>query len=99
MIGLSTYSFFWQWSERAPEPLTLPEMLNRTAALGVGLFQICDYPPIEEYTAEELTQLADRAGELGITLELGTKGIEAEHLRRFLAMAELLGVRLIRSML
>jgi sugar phosphate isomerase/epimerase len=99
MIGLSTYSFFWQWSERAPEPLTLPQMLTRTAALGVGLFQICDYPPIEEYSHDQLRELAELAGELGVQLELGTKGIEPDHLRTYLAMAALLGVPLVRSML
>ena len=99
MIGLSTYSFFWQWSERAPQPLTLPQMLRRTAALGVRLFQICDYPPVQELSTEELDELAALAGELGITLELGTKGIEPAHLRRYLDMAGRLGAGLVRSML
>lgn len=49
MIGLGTYAFFWQWSDRSPQPLTLPQMLERTAELGVGMFLICDYPPIEWY--------------------------------------------------
>ena len=39
MIGLSTYSFFWQHSAEAPEPLDLPTMLRRTRELGVELFQ------------------------------------------------------------
>ncbi len=99
MIGLSTYSFFWQWSERAPEPLTLRQMLEQTAAWGVGLFQICDYPPIEEYSPERLDELAWTARDLGITLELGTKGIEPSHLREYLATAARLEVRLVRSML
>ncbi len=99
MIGLSTYSFFWQWSERAPEPLSLAEMLRRTAEWGVGLFQICDYPLIEEYSEDQLRDLAGLARELGITLELGTKGIEPERLRAYLAMAGTLGVTLVRSML
>ena len=99
MIGLSTYSFFWQWSERAPEPLTLPQMLEQTAEWGVRLFQICDYPPVEGYSESQLLELAGRARELGITLELGTKGIEPDILRTYLAMAKTLGVTLIRSML
>ncbi|MFC0682291.1 sugar phosphate isomerase/epimerase family protein [Lysobacter korlensis] len=99
MIGLSTYSFFWRWSERAPEPLTLPQMLTRTAELGVGLFQICDYPPIEDSSPAELAETAALARRLGVKLELGTKGIEPDHLRRYLAMTEPLGVSLLRSML
>ena len=99
MIGLSTYSFFWQWSERAPEPLTLPQMLRQTADWGVELFQICDYPPIEDFSEAELLELRRLAGELGITLELGTKGIEPDHLRKYLGIAGTLGVTLLRSML
>ena len=99
MIGLSTYSFFWRWSERAPEPLTLPQMLARTAELGVRLFQICDYPLIEEYSRDQLNDLAGLARELGLKLELGTKGIEPDHLRKYLAMTGPLGVDLVRSML
>jgi sugar phosphate isomerase/epimerase len=99
MIGLSTYSFFWQWSERAPQPLTLAAMLRQTADWGIGLFQICDYPPIEDFTPAELAELARLARDLGVTLELGTKGVEPEHLRRYLALADTLKVTLVRSML
>jgi 3-oxoisoapionate decarboxylase len=79
--------------------LTLPQMLSRTAELGVALFQICDYPPIEEYSDEQLTDLAALAGELGVQLELGTKGIEPDHVRKYLTMTRPLGVTLVRSML
>ena len=43
-VGLGTYAFFWQWHDTAESPLTLPAMMDRTADLGVSLFQICDYP-------------------------------------------------------
>jgi sugar phosphate isomerase/epimerase len=99
MIGLSTYAFFWQWSERAPEPLTLQQMLERTAELGVGLFQICDYPAVESFSEDQLAEVGSAARDLGVKLELGTKGIEPQHLRRYLAMAGVLGVDLVRSML
>jgi sugar phosphate isomerase/epimerase len=99
MIGLSTYSFFWQWSERAPTPLTLEQMLVQTAEWGVGLFQICDYAPIEEYSPARLDELAGLAGDLRVKLELGTKGIQPDHLRKYLAMTDVLGVDLVRSML
>ena len=43
-IGLGTYAFFWQWHETADNPLTLPEMIDRTADLGVSLFRSVTIP-------------------------------------------------------
>ncbi|MBN9239179.1 MAG: sugar phosphate isomerase [Micrococcales bacterium 70-64] len=98
MIGLGTYSFFWQHSERAPEPLSLPAMLHRTRDLGVGVFQICDYLPILGYSAAELAALRSLADELGIGIELGTRGVGQEHLATFLHLADVLGATVVRSM-
>jgi len=98
MIGLGTYSFFWQHSERAPEPLSLPAMLRRTRDLGVGVFQICDYLPILGYSAAELKALRSLADELGIGIELGTRGVGQEHLATFLHLADVLGATVVRSM-
>ncbi len=47
----------------------------------------------------ELRDAAAAARDLGLTIELGTKGIEPEHLRRFLQLAEVFEARLVRSML
>ena len=98
MIGLGTYAFFWQHSERAPQPLTLADMLRRTREFGVGLFQICDYAPLLGFSAAELRELRAVADDLGIRLELGTKGIAVEHLATFLELAGVLGATLVRSM-
>ena len=108
-VGLSTYAFFWRWSgaaaagtgksDAAPRPMGLAEMLAETGRLGVGVFQICDYPPIESMSAAELRSLRDRAADLNITLELGTRGISIAHLERFREIAAVLGVRFVRSML
>ncbi len=53
-IGLSTYAFFWQWHPTAVRPLDLAAMITKTAGWGVELFQICDYPAIEAYDADQL---------------------------------------------
>ncbi len=98
MIGLSTYAFFWQISDRAEAPLGLEDLLVRTCDLGGQVFQICDYSPIHAYSTTQLSDLKKRADELGVVLELGTKGIKPEHLADYLRMADLLGVKVIRSM-
>ena len=98
-IGLGTYAFFWQWQSTAAQPLSLTDMIDKTAGWDVALFQICDYPLIETYDDAALTALRDHAADSGVTLELGTRGVRPEHLINYLRIAEALGVTLVRSMI
>ncbi|MFC7406803.1 sugar phosphate isomerase/epimerase family protein [Georgenia alba] len=98
-LGLSTYAYFWRWSEANPEPLSLEQMLRDTRDLGGEVFQICDYPPLEGFGDTELDRIRDLAADLGLVLETGTRGAAPDHLRRHLAIAERLGSRLVRSMM
>lgn len=97
-IGLSTYSFFWRASSRVPAPLDLPAMLQQTADLGAGVFQICDYPGLEALSPAQLIDLRQQADDLGLTLELGTRGLQTEHLLKYLEYARVLDARVLRSM-
>lgn len=99
MIGLGTYAYFWQHSERNAEPLSLIGALEDTRAQDVGLFQICDYAPLDTMSDLELADAARAARDLGVTIELGTKGIVPEHLSRYLRLAEVFDAHLVRSML
>ncbi|WP_213813785.1 sugar phosphate isomerase/epimerase [Glaciihabitans sp. dw_435] len=99
MIGLGTYAFFWQHSSEAPDPIGLPEMLRRTRALDADLFQICDYEAITAFSADQVRDIKREADDLGITLELGTRGVLPEHLATYLALSEALGVTTVRSMI
>lgn len=98
MIGLSTYSFFWQWHANHPEPVDLTSMIDKTAGWQVELLQICDYPLVESYDTAQLAALKDHADRAGVALELGTRGIAPAHLGRYLEIAQALGVTLVRSM-
>ena len=98
MIGLSTYAFFWQISDRAPKPLSLQDVLSRTRDLDAQVFQICDYLPLHAYSDAQLRDVKKYADDLGVTLELGTKGIKTGHLANYLRMADQLGAKVIRSM-
>ncbi|GAA3922803.1 sugar phosphate isomerase/epimerase family protein [Microbacterium invictum] len=99
MIGLGSYAFYWQHSDRVPEPLTLIGAFEETRALGVDLFQICDYAPLEHMDTAQLRDAASAALNLGLTIELGTKGIAPERLERFLDLATVFDASLVRSML
>lgn len=98
MIGLGTYAFFWQHSDRVPEPLSLIGAFEATRAMDVDLFQICDYAPLDHMSAAEVADAASAARDLGLTIELGTKGIAPGHLRRYLDLAEAFDAHLLRSM-
>jgi sugar phosphate isomerase/epimerase len=99
MIGTGSYAYFWRWSSRVDEPWTLADQLADTADLGGDVFQICDYPPLLELGDPALRDLRRVADDLGIALELGTKGVSRAHLARFLDLAETVGASVVRSML
>jgi sugar phosphate isomerase/epimerase len=98
-VGLGTYAFFWQHSDRVSSPMSLAAMLDATAELGVTTFQICDYPAIESFSPAALAEIAAQASDLGLALELGVRGIRAFDLARGLRIATVLGATLVRSML
>lgn len=98
-IGLSTYAYFWQLSEKAPRTMSLFEAIDDSQRLGATVFQICDYPAITGWTSRELARLAQHAAQAGITLELGTKGVTPDHLQRYLALAGELDCALLRTMI
>jgi sugar phosphate isomerase/epimerase len=94
MIGLGSYAFFWAHKNG----LTLESALQKTHDLGVGLFQICDFAPLETMTPAALAAVRRTADDFGIDLEVGTRGLAAGHIRRHLEIADALGATLLRSM-
>ena len=99
MIGLGSYSFFWQLSDRTPDAFDLHDAFAATRALDVDLFQICDTESIASADDRELASLVDHARDLALTIELGTKGLAPEHLRLYLGLAERFDARIVRSMI
>lgn len=98
MIGLSTYAYFWRFSDLVAEPMSLADMLRDTARLGADLFQICDYAPLITMSDSELAEVRALADELGIVVEVGTRGTDPAHLTAHLEIATALGAGLVRSM-
>jgi sugar phosphate isomerase/epimerase len=92
-VGLGTYAFFWRKGR-----LTIEDMLRRTAERGLGLFQICDDERVTALSAAGLRELRAVADDLGVALELGTRGVDPAHLARYLELARALGAPLVRSM-
>ena len=90
-LGLSSYAYGWAVGvpgATPPAPMTATDLLRRAAALGIRLVQIADNLPLHRLSEAELGELERTSERLGMRLELGTRGIEREHLRRYLALAE-----------
>lgn len=97
-IGVSTYAYSHRWAPTAARPMTLPEMLADTQALGGEVFQVCDHPDLEALTPDLAQELRAAAQARGTVLETGTRGTGEEHLLTHLAHAQALGARFVRSM-
>ncbi|TDN41521.1 sugar phosphate isomerase/epimerase [Curtobacterium flaccumfaciens] len=99
LLGLSTYAYFWRMSDRVSDPVSLDDAMRDAAAHdGVALFQICDHLPLDTATDDRLAAIRALAEDLGLALEVGTRGTRPEHLARYLHVAQQLGATLVRSM-
>lgn len=98
-LGISSWTFPWAVgvAGRLPHrPLRPTDLLDRAAKLGVHVVQICENLPLEALSPGELTELSRWAGSLGVSIEVGTCGIGAAHLRSFLRIAERLSSPILR---
>ncbi|WP_432484184.1 sugar phosphate isomerase/epimerase family protein [Kineococcus esterisolvens] len=78
--------------------MSITEQFEDAAHLGAEVFQVCDDPRLDRLDRAGLADLRRAAAELGLALEVGTRGTRPDHLRRHLGIAEALGARLVRSM-
>jgi len=99
-IGLSSYT--WPWAVgregHTPEkPLDALGLLEKTKSYGVSVLQIADNPGLHLMQEDELDRISKTSSTYGITLEVGTRGIEHSHLMRYLDIARKLNSSIVRS--
>ncbi|MFW5782901.1 MAG: sugar phosphate isomerase/epimerase family protein [Spirochaetota bacterium] len=100
-IGLSSYTYAWAVGiEAYPEPeapLSASRLVELAGGLGVDVVQIADNLPVHEMPAAERRRLFRQAHELGIDIELGTRGTTLDDLKPYLEISEECGARILRS--
>lgn len=64
----------------------------------VGVVQVADNLPLDKLDRAELRDARDLAADLGLTIEIGTRGVEAGHLRNYLKLAQEFDARLVRTL-
>lgn len=89
-LGLSTYTYTWSIGvpgHLPANPMTALGLLSEAERLGVRVVQFADNLPLDQLAPEELQAVLDCATQKGIQIEVGTRGIAPEHLRRYLDLA------------
>jgi sugar phosphate isomerase/epimerase len=76
--------------------MTALGLLQRAVYLGVGVVQIADNLPLQTLSDAEVDELDACAQADGLAIEVGTRGMAAENLERYLALAQRLGSRILR---
>jgi sugar phosphate isomerase/epimerase len=90
-LGISSYTYTWAIGVpgHPPErPMRAADLLERAAALGADVVQVCDNLPLHRLAPEELADFEQQAAKLAISVEVGTRGIAHAHLRTYLQLAE-----------
>jgi 3-oxoisoapionate decarboxylase len=99
-LGINTYTLMWSigFEGAQPEkPVTALGLLEAPRRLGVKVLQVGPNLPLDKLDAGELDAFCARAREWDIELELGTRGLEFDHLERQIALAKRIGATLLRT--
>lgn len=98
-IGISSYTYTWAIGvphSPPPHPMTAIGLLQRAAQLGVHRVQFADNLSLADLSDDDLGVFERRAQELKIAIEIGTRGIDPEHLLRHLQLCQRLQSPLLR---
>ena len=90
-LGVGSYTFTWAVGVPGHEPdapLTATALLLKAKKLTVGVVQFADNLPLDALPPEELREIVNRSQEMGIAIEVGTRGIQPDHLRSYLHVAQ-----------
>lgn len=89
-LGIGTYAYAWAIGVPGyppPQPMDTLAFIRRSAELGVRLVQIADNLPLDALSPAGFDTLLAEAQRLNVEIEVGTRGIQPDHLRRYLQIA------------
>jgi 3-oxoisoapionate decarboxylase len=101
-LGISSWTFPWAIGvsgyPQPVRPIRSADLVEKAAALEVSAVQIADNLPLHKLDSEELRDIRDQAASLGIKIEIGTRGVDPNHLLLYLSLALELDAVLIRTL-
>jgi sugar phosphate isomerase/epimerase len=99
-LGINTYAYMWSigFGDVKPrQPLTPLGLLGKARELGVKVVQVGPNMPLDKLPGPELEQFVQQAQAWNIELELGTRGLEMDHLARQITLSKRMGSSLLRT--
>src|SRR5215207_7786929 len=98
-LGISSYTYGWAIGTEGNRPAgapTAPDLVDRACELGVRVLQLCDNLPADTWRDDAVEVLTTKARAAGVAIEVGTRGSDPHHLRRFIEIARRLGSPILR---
>jgi len=90
-LGISSYTYAWNigipGSPLPVQPMNALGLVQRAADLNVAVVQIADNLPLHRLDASQLDALYTLADVNRTQIEVGTRGVDPDHLRRYLEIA------------
>ena len=79
--------------------MRLADLLTQASSLKVGVVQIADNLALDKLDPGERRDARDQAADLGLRIEIGTRGVEPIHLLQYLDLALSFDARLVRTLI
>jgi 3-oxoisoapionate decarboxylase len=99
-LGLGSYGCAWAIGvpgyEQPAHPMDAVGLVRFAAELGLRVVQIADNIPLHTLSDEQRHAVRSEAQQHGIAIEVGTRGINADHLRRYMEIAQFFGSPILR---
>jgi sugar phosphate isomerase/epimerase len=109
-LGINAYTYMWSIgfqganptypdkAARPAHPLTPSGLLEKARALGVHVVQTGPFLGVESLPEQDLDTFVRTAREWRIELEVGTRGLDEDHVLKQIALAQRMGAKLIRTL-
>lgn len=98
-FGISSFAF--AWSIGVPgyplsNPMGVHDLLSEIARLGAETVQFGDNLPLHRLSTDERRKVREHAQELGLSIEVGARGLTAQNLETYIQIAEEMGSPILR---
>jgi 3-oxoisoapionate decarboxylase len=101
-IGISSWTYPWAIGvsgfSSPSQPMTLSGLLEQAAVLDVSVVQVADNLPLHKLDPIERRDAREQAEALGLAIEVGTRGVEPDHLLCYLDIAAEFDAVLVRTL-